>query len=392
MARPQSVILIVDDTPENLRVLGELLEADGHEVRVATNGPHGLEIARSSAVDLVLLDIMMPGMDGYEVCTQLKGNPATRDIPVMFLTALDSPGDEARGLKLGAVDYISKPFQLDLVRARVANHLALHLARQQLRRHNEELEALVAERTQDLANAHRRLLTLDSAKYDFLQIIYQKLWAPGSGIIDLSRTTLAAADPARIPPDLRHRYEQSQSDLFETINNALLVAGSHPGDKTPEPHPVRLDVVLTDACDKWQAVAQQKRVRFEGDLAAQGVAAGDLDLVYQVLATAVHAALLMAQPQSTVVFQPVTDVGRVGIAIAVTAQGTAEADWGTLFQESARFHASEVGQTLGLAIPLAVKLTRTLGGTLTVRGEDTRWTITFSLPAFVKKSGVRISL
>lgn len=392
MAKAAGVILIVDDTPENLRVLGELLEADGHEVRVATNGADGLAIARGSPVDLILLDVLMPGMDGYEVCAALKGEASTKDIPVLFLTALDSTADESRGLKLGAADYITKPFQLDLVRARISNHLDLHVARQELKRHNERLEELVAERTQALAEAHRRLLTLDSAKYDFLQLIYQKLWAPGYGIIDLSRATLEASDPSRVPPDLRLRYEESQADLFETINNALLIAGSRPGDHEPDPHPVRLDVVLADACQKLQGVAKGRDVGIDGGLPAGGVGAGDIDLVFQVLVTAIHAAVLMSAPGSALTFKPYAGDGRVGLDIGVAAAVPTDDDWTTLFDESTKFHRSDVGRALGLAIPLAVKLTRTLRGELRVDEGSDSCTIAFRLPEFAKKAGVRIAL
>lgn len=121
----RDLILIVDDTPVNVLVLAEALSKDCR-VKVATNGPEALAIASSEEKpDLILLDVMMPEMDGYEVCRHLREDSATSDIPVIFVTALGGVEDEERGLHLGAVDYITKPFQLPIVRARVRNHLKL---------------------------------------------------------------------------------------------------------------------------------------------------------------------------------------------------------------------------------------------------------------------------
>jgi diguanylate cyclase (GGDEF)-like protein len=121
----QASILIVDDVPTNIQVLAEALRQQ-HRVKVATNGRDALAVARSEPhPDMVLLDVMMPEMDGFEVCRQLKSDPATRHIPVIFVTAKDDVEDEEHGLMLGAVDYIAKPFHLPVVRARVRNHLAL---------------------------------------------------------------------------------------------------------------------------------------------------------------------------------------------------------------------------------------------------------------------------
>lgn len=133
----KQTVLIVDDAPANIKVLGEALKQD-YRVRVATVGPKGLEIARSSSPpDLILLDIIMPDMDGYEVCRRLKASKHTRDIPVIFITGKSDEADETRGLTLGAVDYITKPFSLPIMKARVKTHM-------ELKRHRDLLEDLSA--------------------------------------------------------------------------------------------------------------------------------------------------------------------------------------------------------------------------------------------------------
>ena len=118
-------VLIVDDVPDNIRVLSRMLVDDGHQISAATNGRQALKLAASCAPDLILLDGMMPEMGGYEVCAALKADPQLGSIPIIFVTALADVEDETRGLGLGAVDYITKPFKEAIVRARVRTHLEL---------------------------------------------------------------------------------------------------------------------------------------------------------------------------------------------------------------------------------------------------------------------------
>ena len=143
---PQKTLLLVDDTPENLTVLGEIL-MPYYRVRVASSGARALAAATSDPrPDLVLLDVMMPEMDGYEVISRLRADPRTRELPVIFVTALDSTEDEAHGLELGAVDYITKPVRPAIVLARVRGQLELKEARDRMRDQNAWLEAEIARR------------------------------------------------------------------------------------------------------------------------------------------------------------------------------------------------------------------------------------------------------
>jgi diguanylate cyclase (GGDEF)-like protein len=131
----KQTILIVDDAPANIKVLGEALKTE-YQILVATNAEKALQIATSATPpDLILMDIIMPGMDGYEACKRLKQEEQTRNIPVVFITAKDQEEDETYGLELGAVDYITKPFSLPIVKARVKTHL-------ELKRHRDILEKL----------------------------------------------------------------------------------------------------------------------------------------------------------------------------------------------------------------------------------------------------------
>ncbi len=143
-------ILVVDDASVNLQLLTNLLEADGYTVYPASSGELALEFVRSTIPDLILLDIRMPGMDGYEVCRRLKSDDRTRSIPVIFISMLEDESDKVKGFQVGAVDYITKPFQAEEVLARVRIHL-------HLRELTEHLEQKVAEQTEALQSANAQL-------------------------------------------------------------------------------------------------------------------------------------------------------------------------------------------------------------------------------------------
>jgi len=151
-ATSDTSIVVVDDTPDNLRLLAGLLAGRGYRIRPAASGPHALAAAREELPDLILLDIRMPEMDGYEVCKHLKADERTRDIPIIFISALHEAFDKVKAFALGGVDYITKPFQAEEVLARVETHLALW-------KYRGRLEELVEERTSELTQAHEQLQT-----------------------------------------------------------------------------------------------------------------------------------------------------------------------------------------------------------------------------------------
>ncbi|MFC2130599.1 response regulator [Bacteroidota bacterium] len=187
-------ILIVDDLPENIDVLGDILS--NYNRSIAMNGEIALQIASSLLPDIILLDIMMPDMDGFEVCSRLKANEKTKNIPVIFITAKNSVEDETHGLELGAVDFISKPISPPTVLARVKAHLELGDKQKQLENLNLELskrqkqleklnlnlEEKVAERTEMLEKANLRLSKLDEAKNQFIGLLSHELRTPLIGI------------------------------------------------------------------------------------------------------------------------------------------------------------------------------------------------------------------
>jgi PAS domain S-box-containing protein len=159
----QQNILMVDDHPESLRLLSQLLSKRGYKVRPIRDGKWALNFALSSPPDLILLDIMMPGMDGYQVCQQLKACPQTKDIPVIFISSLDEVFDKVKAFSLGAVDYISKPFQTEEVVSRVENQLLLSRLYKEILAQNARLQAEIEERKRieaELRDSQRWLLAV----------------------------------------------------------------------------------------------------------------------------------------------------------------------------------------------------------------------------------------
>ena len=193
--RDKSVILIVDDVPSNLDYVEEIIYDNSVEVVRAMNGVEAIEKANKYLPDLILLDIAMPEMDGYDVCTLLKKEEKFKDIPIIFLTARVQEEDIIRGFEAGAVDYIIKPFNFRELLSRVQTHLELKKKTEELKDLNQNLEGIVKERTSDLENANNELkkayfeLTrLDYAKNEFISHINHELRTPLNGI--LGYTTL----------------------------------------------------------------------------------------------------------------------------------------------------------------------------------------------------------
>lgn len=170
----KSTILIVDDNPANLHLLIEYLTSSGHNTIMAASGEEALEKINMFMPDLILLDILMPGMDGFETCRHIKANDITHDIPIIFMTALSDVNDKVKGFEIGGVDYITKPFQHKEVVARVNTHLMLRQLQQQLKEQNISLEA-----------QHERLKEFQARKDMFFSLISRDLRNPFGSIMSL---------------------------------------------------------------------------------------------------------------------------------------------------------------------------------------------------------------
>lgn len=239
-----NLILIVDDAKENIDILFQALVGE-YELGVAVDGESALEYVASEKPDLILLDIMMPGMDGYEVCRRLKGDKETRDIPVIFLTAMTDIQDKTAGFEAGAVDYVTKPFEILEVKARVKTHLDLQNALKTINTYNRQLEEMVEQRTKELIATERR-----AAFSLMIQGIVHNLKNPltsiigGCNLIELSSDQLAGLLD-EIPDNIRDIVKKEVDDIIkyaahiesggtrlnDMINSMMAKSRSDKGDK-----------------------------------------------------------------------------------------------------------------------------------------------------------------
>jgi two-component system sensor histidine kinase/response regulator len=287
-------VLIVDDTPNNLRFLSSLLKEAGYTVRKVINGQLAIDAAQLILPDLILLDIVMPGMSGYEVCYLLKASDRTRHIPIIFLSALDEELDKVQAFQSGGVDYVTKPFQVVEVLARIETHLKLSRLQNQLQQQNlqlqqemeyrtnaeaalqilnQGLEARIAERTAKLKAENEQLLSLNAELQRKLTQA-QRLGEFRSQLLNTFSNTLHAPlsviatvverlkqQPERSQPDSRYveMIAESSQQIHQALQDALVLEAQQ-----PQFNPVALD--LTQFCraivDQWQLSEHQHSFTF----------------------------------------------------------------------------------------------------------------------------------
>lgn len=215
---PQSVILIIDDIPDNAKILLSFLTKHSFKVLIASGGESGLQKAEDFLPDLILLDIMMPDIDGFEVCQRLKSLETTQEIPIIFMTALTDTVDKVRGFELGAADYITKPFQHQEVLARVKAHLSIRQLQQQLKVQNQQLQT----RTEELEKSNQEL---DA----FAHTVAHDLKNPLSTAINLSNWLVTDCS-AKVPHDTKiikrlKLLKEAGQQAVNIIDALLLLAG-----------------------------------------------------------------------------------------------------------------------------------------------------------------------
>lgn len=239
------VIMIVDDTPDNLKLLELLLVERGYEVRLFPKARLALNAALRQPPDLFLLDILMPEMDGFELCRRIKMEDLLRSIPVLFISALSDTVDMVHAFFVGGVDYVTKPFQPDVVHARVQTHLKIQDLQRELQSHNACLEQMVDQRTRELRHSQERLLELSRIKDGLLKIISYELRTPANGILGIGR--LLTADDVE-PEDLalyRDLFLGSCARLANLIEDTTAIADlEHLAASTAPPR--ALDSLLAD--------------------------------------------------------------------------------------------------------------------------------------------------
>jgi two-component system sensor histidine kinase BarA len=355
-------LLVVDDEPSNIETLLALLDED-YEILVATSGLQALDLLASGPRPaLVLLDVMMPGMDGYEVCARLKAEPATRELPIIFVTAKTDADSETRALAAGAVDFIHKPVNKSVVRARVAMHL-------ELARHREHLEELVHARTVELAAARDAAQAGERAKTAFLQNVGHELRTPMNHIMGLAHLLEREVQGER-GLGMLATLRQSADSLLRVIEDVLDFSYSESGTLSLaavdfEPRPLLARVVDEHAA---RASARGLELAFDYDAGVPARLKGDPVRLAQLLGILLsNAVKFSAQGRITVTCrQSSAQQDSVGLRCEVRDEGIgmpAEIQAGLFrhFEQGDGSMTREYGG-IGLELALARRIVALMGG------------------------------
>ncbi len=284
-------ILVVDDNPRNIQIVGNILVEQNYNIAYSTDGKSALELANANDFDLILLDIMMPEMDGFEVCQKLRSNAATADISVIFLTAKTDEDSIVKGFKAGANDYVTKPFNSAELLARVKTQLELNSRRKQLDSLNRNLEIIVRDRTAQLEIANEQLGRIEKSKSDFLSIIGHELRTPLNALVGLNsimQTTTLTEEQQEYLVSM----EQTSNRLARFSEMALLITSLQTRSQRPEMFPLLVNVLFEMALDELQYRITERNIKlFVSPVSDSMLVTGDSELIRKCLVILVENAV-----------------------------------------------------------------------------------------------------
>lgn len=353
--------------PANLALLDSLLSAQGYRVRCFPRGAMALAAAAAEPPDLILLDINMPELDGYEVCARLKADPRLAPVPVIFLSAFNETVNKLKGFQCGGVDYITKPFQAEELLARVRTHLELRHLQAQLREQNARLDELVRLRTGQLAEALERLSILDRAKTDFLRLISHELRTPLNGLLGVGEMLLEACPPDPTNEALKDLFQTSRDRLLTTIDDALLLAQIEVEAGRFKAGGVPLDRLLRDAVGRVTDFARSRNVWLGALPEAPQLVHGDLDLCVKALQALLETAVRFSAADASVGFAVNAPGPEVVLGFEARGFDIPPAVLPRFFEVLAIPEAIVPGGDLGLAAPLAQRLLGLFGARVDVQ-------------------------
>ncbi len=361
-------ILVVDDTPANLQVLSGLLKDCGYKVRPVPGGNLALQAAQSLPPDLILLDIKMPDMDGFEVCRRLKAEPQLKDVPVIFISALNETIDKVQAFGVGGVDYVTKPFQFEEVAARVRTHLGLRQMQCELASQNERLEELVRARTRQLAESNARLAVLDRTKSDFLRLISHELRTPLSGVLGITELAFAECENRPVVAELRAMFQQSRHRIVALLEDSLLLTEIELTGDTVAVGTTPLSAAVRTALDRSQPFAQSRRVQLPPPPALAAKVAGKPILVARAIQSLIETAIKFSRDAEPVQLACWPGTEAVRLTIETSGFSIPPHLLPCFFDLLAVADTITPGGDLGLAPAVAERILRLLGGS--VRAEN----------------------
>ena len=356
---PAPNLLIVDDSPANLELLVGMLQDQGFRVRPVASGERALQAAQSEPPDLVLLDINMPGMDGYEVCRRLKADATLKAVPVMFISAMDSVIDKVKAFNAGGVDHIAKPFHLEEVESRVRTHL-------ELARLRRDLEAMVTHRTRELAQANARLAILDQAKSDFLTLISHEIRTPLNGVFGAADLLLMTHEEHPDTASYAKIYEVSRRRLMTLIDDALLLTQVGMGSETGTSTTGRLEEMLNEARVAANPLAESRGVQLAPVPTAPGLVQGAPNYLVRALQSLLETAIKFARASTTVRLTQTATPDEISLCIEAHGRTIPPTMLPRFFDLLAISEPITGVDDLGLAPPLAERIVTLYGGTVSV--------------------------
>jgi two-component system, sensor histidine kinase and response regulator len=370
-------IMIVDDHPGNLKVLGEMLRWDGYAVRSFLAGRLALAAVDEEPPDLILLDINMPEMNGYEVCERLKSNADYSHIPVIFLSGRSEIEDKVAAFRSGAVDYISKPFQFQEVHARVEAHLKLHALRRALKRQNEHLEEAVKARTCELAEANTRLAEanarlaiLDHSKSEFLNLISHEFRTPLNGILGVGELILDGSASNEDQAELRELFNRSRRRILSILDDALLLTQIDVNGEQFKPAPVSLHAALSVAIEKTTDFAASLNVFFQQPPACPELVLADEALLVRALQSLLKTAVKFSNANEAVKVSTHILSGWREVTIESLGKTVPIPLLEKFFDLFSISEDSTPGRDLGLAPSMAHRILSLFGASVTVENCD----------------------
>ena len=363
-------ILIVDDLSANVEMVSLMLKDKGYEVRTALGGKLALQSVQDNPPDLILLDINMPEMDGFEVCERLKADDKYREIPVIFISSLSETLDKVKAFQVGGVDYVEKPFRLEEFFARIETHLKMRNLRHELSCHNRRLEELVRERTDQLAEAHRRLALMDRTKSEFLNLISHELRTPLNGVFGVAELLFNEneKDPSR--RELRNMFNTSRNTMMKILDDALLLTQIEVAGNTFSSQTTPLAFIVDSAITSVKNYTQPCPAIILPELPPDGINVhGDSSLLVKAFSSLLETAARFSSGEPVAV---TCKRMPLSVEIAICAKGRIIpadmlADFFNVF--SAARPIKNVGD-LGLGPPVAHRIISLFGGSVSVRNEE----------------------
>jgi signal transduction histidine kinase len=351
----KNLILVIDDNPANLQVLGNQLRDRDMEIAVATSGAKGIEIAKAKSPDLILLDIMMPEMDGYEVCERLKSEDRTKDIPVIFLTARMEEDDIVKGFSLGAVDYITKPFMIAELRARVRTHLKMKEYKEEIERKNEKLHKLNTEKNE----------LLGIAAHDLKNPIY-----------NISMLGRVLRDEPGLNEEERLEFAgdiiSTSEKMIQLITRLLDLNAIETGKVTVGEEPVIIDEVVSAQIDSYKDRASAKNITLHFDKSEENmVARADRSAVLQVLDNLISNAVKYSPFDRNVYIRQSKHNDYIRIEVEDEGPGLTSEDKKQLFGKFAKLSAKPTGEesSTGLGLSIVKKYAELMNGRIWCESE-----------------------